>query len=77
VETVRAGDAGKGFAVVAEEVRNLAQRTGKAARDTALLIEDSNLKSGNSVTTSAEVERCLRAICGTIGKVTRLNDGQP
>ncbi len=47
VEAARAGDAGKGFAVVAEEVRNLAQRAGEAARNTAALIEGS-VKSAES-----------------------------
>jgi len=46
VEAARAGQHGKGFVVVAEEVRNLAARSARAARETTDMIEASVAKTG-------------------------------
>jgi hypothetical protein len=51
----RAGEQGRGFAVVASEVRNLAQRSGAAAKQIKLLIGDSagKVKSGSELVDAA------------------------
>lgn len=56
VEAARAGSAGAGFAVVADEIRNLAIRSGKAAKNTADLIETSikRIEYGSSMACKAD-----------------------
>ena len=72
VEAARAGDAGKGFAVVAEEVRNLAQRAGEAARNTAALIEGSVKNSEQGVAVAEETGRALAEVTSSTQKVAGL-----
>ncbi|MCC6155432.1 MAG: MCP four helix bundle domain-containing protein [Candidatus Hydrogenedentes bacterium] len=72
VEAARAGDAGKGFAVVAEEVRNLAQRSAVAAKNTASMIEGSVNSAVKGVKISTEVGEALTEITQSVYKVNNL-----
>ncbi|GHV22941.1 hypothetical protein AGMMS49959_14690 [Planctomycetales bacterium] len=62
VEAARAGEAGKGFAVVAEEVRNLAQKSAEAVKDTAKIIEGNIQLSNQGVTLAGQVGETLAEI---------------
>lgn len=74
VEAARAGDAGKGFAVVAEEVRNLAQRSAQAAKDTTVIIESNIDLSENSVNIAKRVRESVESIGEQATKVSDLLD---
>lgn len=72
VEAARAGDAGKGFAVVAEEVRNLAQRSAQAAKDTTVIIESNIELSETSVNIAKTVKESVASIEDEARKVSDL-----
>ncbi|MER0126097.1 methyl-accepting chemotaxis protein [Franconibacter daqui] len=71
VEAARAGEQGRGFAVVASEVRSLASRSSQAAKDIALLIDESvnRIKTG-----SERAARAGETIEQVVSSVTRVND---
>jgi methyl-accepting chemotaxis protein len=72
IEAARAGEAGMGFAVVAEEVRNLAQRSSQAAKDTTAIIETNIELSGKGVVVAERVREALIEITDQTKKVNEL-----
>ena len=69
VEAARAGQHGRGFAVVAQEVRNLAARSAKAARETSDLIESAGTRVQAGVKIADAASRAFVSIAEDIGKV--------
>ncbi len=72
VEAARAGEHGKGFAVVAEEVRNLAQRSATASKDTASLIENAVSKSNEGGEIVEKMAKALDEIADSTKKSSDL-----
>jgi methyl-accepting chemotaxis protein len=72
VEAARAGEQGRGFAVVAGEVRNLAQRSGSAAKEIGVLIKETLIKVDKGTTLANKSGESLKEIIGSVKNVGRL-----
>ncbi|MCP3925586.1 MAG: hypothetical protein GY714_23705 [Desulfobacterales bacterium] len=72
VEAARAGEAGAGFAVVADEVRNLAMRAAEAAKNTAVMIEDTVKKISLGSTQVEKTNEAFKEVAISSEKVAHL-----
>lgn len=72
VEAARAGEQGRGFAVVASEVRHLAQRSGDAAKEVRILIDESQIRVGEGNDMAEHAGKTMDKISVQVMRMTSL-----
>ncbi len=75
IEAANAGEAGKGFAVVAEEVKNLANKTVKAANNIKKMIENATIKADEGKIISDKMIEGYETLNSNISNTVRLVEG--
>ncbi len=79
IEAARAGEAGRGFAVVADEVRKLAERTGKATQEITATIEEirsETLVAVSEMSSTVEVVKTGMVLTEKAGSsIVEIDDG--
>jgi methyl-accepting chemotaxis protein len=70
IEAASAGEAGRGFAVVANEIKELANQSGKAAEDIARMIESIQLNTRGAVSVIQEVSETIQAVNSAASRIS-------
>lgn len=76
IEATSAGEAGKGFAVVANEIKQLANQSGKAAEDIARMVEGIQTNTRSAVSVIEEVAETISAINTASDRIYKAVDTQ-
>ncbi len=71
VEAARAGVHGKGFSVVASEVRNLANRSAKAAQETEMLVSEASRRVSSGVMVAKKTAESFSEIVAGVDRVAQ------